>query len=300
MAFFADGDKIIVVDLITMKKIDEIDLEFGGCICHLSMNRSGNEIMAVRYDNTGRVCDLTTKKITTLTGHTSIVRCIIPGDATDIITCSSDRSIRTWDASGVCKKILTGHSDVVNCILYEEKSKRIYSASDDKSIIIWDYVSGNKIGSMVGHTSLVLSLAWVNATTIVSGSTDTTIKVWNITTSTCVNTFKSHTSWVNSVAVTPDGDHVISGSDDKTIKITNITGECVDTLSHHCKYVCKVSISPDGRLIGSSGWDRMFFIHEVSPPFPVLIHDGFLSSATQENKIFRLYSNGVIRVLEGH
>jgi WD40 repeat protein len=289
-----------MVDIFTMKEIDEIDLG-GGYIYHLSMTRSGNGVMAGCGDSTGRVYDLITKKITTFTGHTDLVRCIISGHGTDVITCSDDKTIRIWDGpSGVCKKKLTGHTGDVRSILYEEKSKRIFSASNDKSIICWDYVTYKKVGVVNGHKNAVVSLSWVNATTIVSGSWDRTIKVWDITSGTCLKTLSENTEYVNSVAVTPDGDHIISESDGKAVKITSIsTGVCIHTLSHHSFGVRKVAISPNGRFIGSGGLDHMFFLHEVSPPFPLLIHEGSLSSTTHKNKTFRLYSNGIIRIFNG-
>ena len=55
---------------------------------------------------------------------------------------SSDRTIRVWDVnSGLSLVILKGHKDVVRSASFSSDGTHIMSASDDKTIIIWDFPS---------------------------------------------------------------------------------------------------------------------------------------------------------------
>jgi WD40 repeat protein len=203
-----------------------------------------------------------------LRGHTDRVSCIVQGEGTDVLTCSEDNTIRRWNSStGVCLKIYKGHTDWVCSILYDEATKLIYSASDDKTIIVWNSETGEKIRVMEGHGNWVSSLVQVNDTTIASGSADGKIKLWDTTTLACIETI-SNGRHVNSVTATRDGWYLISGSDDDNVKVWNVaTGRCLHTLSHHNNWVMNVAVSPDGRFIASGGYDCMFHLLSVSPPF---------------------------------
>ena len=168
---------------------------------------------------------------------------------------------------GECLKIYEGHTDFVFSILYDEATKRIFSASEDKTIIVWNDETGEKIGVMEGHDGWAGSLTQVDGTTIASCSTDGTIKLWDMATLTCIKTILSGDT-VRSVAATPDGKHLISGSGANKVKVWSVaTGQCLDVLSHHTSFVSEVAVSPDGRFIASCGCDGMFHLLSVSPSF---------------------------------
>ena len=73
-----------------------------------------------------------------------------------------------------------------------------------------------------GHTSYVMSVALVNATTVVSGSADKTLRVWDLTTNTCTAVLNGHTDYVSSVVVLNETT-VVSGSADKTLRVWDLT-----------------------------------------------------------------------------
>ena len=59
-------------------------------------------------------------------------------------------------------------------------TKLIASGSDDMTIKIWNYESGECISTLSGHTSDVNSLVYIpSKKLIVSGSSDKSIKIWN-------------------------------------------------------------------------------------------------------------------------
>jgi WD40 repeat protein len=289
---YGDGENVTVLDTTTKRMIDTI--EVGSVMFGVTVCEDGRTLLAACGDSTGRVVDLPRKSSVILRGHTNWVTCIIECGERDVLTGSLDSTICRWNRfTGERIHTYTGHTRAVNSIVFTSQTNVMFSASDDMTIIAWNVDTGEQIGVMKGHISFVLSLAIVNATTIVSGSGDKTVKIWDITTMKEIETMSSHTSTVHSVAVTPDRECVVSGSDDKTVKVWSIaTGECITTLSHHSHWVLKVAVSPDGRFIASGGMDKIFHLLSVTPSFARTVCKGLLSTSPKHQANHRLLSDG--------
>jgi WD40 repeat protein len=100
-----------------------------------------------------------------LKGHNSNVRSVAYSpDGRHIISGSSDKSIRIWDAEtgAVVNNPIKGHTDEVWSVAYSPDGRRIISGSDDRTIRIWDAETGAAVGKpLEGHTassSLLLTL----------------------------------------------------------------------------------------------------------------------------------------------
>ena len=298
--YFSDHNKIIVYDIATRQKIKEIATG-GGHIRYISQSRDEKSLFVACRDSTVRIVDLVTGKEVILRGHTGDVRCIIQGKSTDVLTCSEDGTTRRWNSlTRECLRVYGGpygwHDAWVYAILYDEATDRIFSSlKRDKTIVVWNSDTGEKVGVMKGHARGAESLAWVNSTTIASCSDDGggTIQLWNTATLTCIKTISARN--VRSVVATSDGQHLITGPGNDKVKVWSVaTGQCLHTLSHHTTYVRRVAVSPDGRFIASSGYDHMLHLLKVSPPFSfaireeVLVHDAKV-------KMVSLFSDGAIR-----
>ena len=80
------------------------------------------------------------------------------------------------------------------------------NGSDNKTIIIWDIKSGNKLTTLIGHTDWVWSLVVLPNGLLASGSYDSTIKRWDIKSGNEIITLSGHTwLYVNCLVVLPDG-----------------------------------------------------------------------------------------------
>jgi len=89
---------------------------------------------------------------------------------------------------------------------------KLISASDDCSMKIWDFESGECLNTLYGHLSSVYCVAISrDSSTIISGSGDNTIKAWNIENGNCINTLREHTSSALSIAMGPKSfqDHLV-------------------------------------------------------------------------------------------
>ena len=154
----------------------------------------------------------------------------------------------------------------VNSIAYSPDGKTIISASDDKTLRLWD-LEGNKSPIVFrGHEDSVTSVAFSpNGKTIVSGSKDNTLRLWNLQ-GNQLQVFQWHKEstdkagnkgGVNSVAFSPDGKTIVSGADDKTLLLWDLEGkEPPKAFQGHEDRVVSVTFSPDGKMIVSGSFDK--------------------------------------------
>ncbi|CAD6447526.1 9d524d8b-d700-47ec-82e7-6433cbb3f74f [Sclerotinia trifoliorum] len=153
---------------------------------------------------------------------------------------------------------LEGHSDWVYSVAFSPDGTKIASGSKDKTIRLWDTITGKSLQTLEGYSDWVYSVAFSpDGTKIASGSKDKTIRLWDTITGKSLQTFEGHSDWVYSVAFSPDGTKIASGSNDKTIRLWDtITGKSLQTLEGHSDWVYSVAFSPDGTKIASGSKDE--------------------------------------------
>ena len=115
--------------------------------------------------------------------------------------------------------------------------RTIVSASNDRTLKVWDLATGICKATFEGHAGAVWGVAVTpDGQTLVSASADRTLKVWDLATGKCKATFEGHAGAVWGVAVTPDGQTLVSASDDRTLKVWDLaTGICKATFEGHAR-----------------------------------------------------------------
>eukprot|EP01099_Mayorella_cantabrigiensis_P005386 TRINITY_DN4301_c0_g1_i1.p1 TRINITY_DN4301_c0_g1~~TRINITY_DN4301_c0_g1_i1.p1 ORF type:complete len:485 (+),score=89.23 TRINITY_DN4301_c0_g1_i1:69-1457(+) len=105
-------------------------------------------------------------------------------------------------------------------VSFSPDGRFISSASFDKSIRIWDGLSGKYIAALRGHVGAIYQVAWSpDSRLLVSASKDSTVKLWNISTKKLLTDLPGHADEVYAVDWSPDGQRVASGSKDRLVKI---------------------------------------------------------------------------------
>ena len=150
---------------------------------------------------------------------------------------------------------LEGHDQGVNSVTFSPDGKMLASASDDKTIKLWDAQTGVEIRTLEGHDSMVKGVSFSpDGKMLASASDDKTIKLWDVQTGAEIRTIKGHDERVWSVSFSPDGKTLASGSRDKTIKLWDAqTGTEIRTIKSHDDSVIGVTFSPNGETLASSG-----------------------------------------------
>ena len=103
-------------------------------------------------------------------------------------------------------------------LLSHPNGTQIVSGSSDKTLCLWDAMSGAHLNTFKGHFDWVQSVAFSpNGTQVVSGSSDRTLCLWDVISGTNLNTFKGYSGSVWSVAFLSNGTQVVSRSYDNTL-----------------------------------------------------------------------------------
>lgn len=76
-----------------------------------------------------------------------------------MITGSRDKSIKVWDSSGQLLHTLGGHDNWVRGLVVHPSGKYLLSASDDKTLKIWDLKTGRCMKTLEAHDHFVTCIA---------------------------------------------------------------------------------------------------------------------------------------------
>ncbi|MBC1220030.1 serine/threonine protein kinase [Nostoc sp. UCD121] len=218
-------------------------------------------------------------------------------------------------------KAFKGHSSDVNSVAFSPDGITLGSASDDKTIKLWNLTSGEEIQTLEGHSNWIWTVAFSpDSKTLASGSADKTIKLWNVETGKLVRTLEGNTDGVTSVAFSPDGKTLASGTASKDIKIKlwNLeTGKLIRTLEGHTDGVPSVAFSPDGKTLASGSWDKTIKLWNLNTGKEIrtlkgnaesilsvaFAPDGVTLASGSKDKTIKLWNLNTgkeIRTLKGH
>ncbi|CAA7026815.1 unnamed protein product [Microthlaspi erraticum] len=108
----------------------------------------------------------------------------------------------------------------VNHVYFSPNGQWIASASFDKSVKLWNGVTGDFITAFRGHVGPVYQISWsADSRMLLSCSKDSTLKVWEIRTKSLKHDLPGHVDEVYAVDWSPDGEKVASGGKEKVLKL---------------------------------------------------------------------------------
>lgn len=168
------------------------------------------------------------------------------------------RSPAEWIPRPPERYALSGHRSPVTRVIFHPVFSIMVSASEDATIKLWDYETGDYERTLKGHTDSVQDIAFDHTGKyLASCSADMSIKLWDFQAYDCIKTMHGHDHNVSSVTFVPSGDFVVSSSRDKTIKMWEVaTGYCVKTYTGHREWVRMVRVYHDGSLLASCSNDQ--------------------------------------------
>ncbi len=194
----------------------------------------------------------------------------------------------------------------------------IASASEDKTVRLWNLDTGKQILALQGHSQFVQAVAFhpQQSDWLISAGRDRQIKVWDWTTQQQLRTLSGHTQQIHAIAFNPDGTLIASGSADKTLKLWTLNGAIISTFLGHRLAVNAVAFHPISPLIASASadttirlWhldgelDRILTGHTQAVRAIAFSPTGQLLASGGEDKTIRLWdvaSGQCCQVLPGH
>lgn len=165
------------------------------------------------------------------------------------------------------KFALTGHRSPITRVIFHPTYSIIASSSEDATIKVWDFETGDFERSLKGHTDAVQDIAFDSSGKLLAScSADMTIKLWEfVQTYDCMKTLKGHDHNISSVAFLPSGDHLLSASRDFLLKMWEVaTGYCIRTYTGHDGWVRMVQVYHDGSMFASCSSDQTICIWSIS------------------------------------
>jgi WD40 repeat protein len=163
------------------------------------------------------------------------------------------------DMNAVEVRRFEGHEGPVTSVAYAQDGRHALSGSWDRTVRVWDVMTGEELRHFEGHVDIVWRVALspdgrhgvsggqdrVNA----AGKRDYDLRVWAIDGPAQVQRLKGHQSTISGLVFAPDGHRLLSSSWDATVRLWDMdSGKQLDTLEFNGP-VLSVAVSPGGRQI---------------------------------------------------
>ncbi|MBX9681185.1 MAG: serine/threonine protein kinase [Gemmataceae bacterium] len=185
------------------------------------------------------------------------VRALAFSPAGDRIAGGVGVSIRIWDLAGNEIRRLSGHTSAIRSLCFHPEGNRLFSASDDKTIRVWDLLSFREVQRFTRHSSPVTGIALQSGEDVLlSGGRDQAVRVWDL------RSGQQTRSWLSGAAVlglslSGDGRRVASANFDTVVRIWDVaTGNALGELQGHKQMVSSVAFLPDGETLLTTSQDH--------------------------------------------
>ncbi|MBD2501579.1 WD40 domain-containing protein [Anabaena azotica] len=208
--------------------------------------------------------DITNSIFTNKLSHVLAVALSPHGNA--VATGDSSGEICVWNVTdGHLLQKFKDHKNWVWSVKFSPPDgHKLASASDDKTVKIWDVKTGEHLKTLTelleeeqSHDDWVRCVAFdKDGLLLASGSDDATIKLWDIKTGSFIRTLTGHQMRVWSLAFSPCSNSLVSGSDDKKVILWDTEiGKPIKVFTDHEERVQAVAFNRDGQLIASGSAD---------------------------------------------
>ncbi|MBI5184722.1 MAG: caspase family protein [Nitrospinae bacterium] len=166
-----------------------------------------------------------------------------------------------------------GHKAVINDVIFTRDGKYLVSASDDKTVLVWDVETGEVVRAIRGQIGegdegkiFAAALSPDNRVLAVGGYVkNNAIRLIDFQTGQVVRLLKGHGNVINGLAFSSDGQRLISGSADFTARVWDVrSGETLHILKGHTERIYAVAFSPDGKRVATGSLDHTLKLWDAS------------------------------------
>ena len=166
-------------------------------------------------------------------------------------------------------------------VSYSPTGKHIYSASEDKSIKMWDVATGIDVNTFNAHEAGVNCIYLSkDGKTLLSGDKNGKIILWNPLTGEVLTSIDGHEGGVHTAKLSTDGQMIVSGGEDELLKLWTLEGDSIKTIRGFSAPIKNLAISPSGdRIVTGGGKNNAPEVKLVDPEKGVILADALDSYA---------------------
>lgn len=195
---------IILWDCTTGEQLHVLG-EHIGPVKSVAFSYDGTTLASCSDDKTIKLWDVLTGNCKqTFAEHEDLVAAVAFSPCGQAIaSASADQTVKIWHTStGKCLHTLRGHERRVRSVAFSPTpiaqvaggtpgGGLLASGSDDRTVIIWDVNTGDRLKTFYGHEKVIWSVAFsIDGLTVASGSQDENIKLWRVDNRECL-TFRA-------------------------------------------------------------------------------------------------------------
>lgn len=174
----------------------------------------------------------------------------------------------------------------------------VFTASDDRTVRLWDLPSEHSVRTFVGHTDYARSGGFMpgslaSSGVVVSGSYDRTVRLWDPRMeSRSAMTFKMGAP-IEEVLPMPTGSTVLAAADNKIAVLDIVAGKPLHMIQSHQKTVTSLALASGGERLLSGALDGHMKVFETTGwnmvsgskyPSPILSLNAITSGINREDK----------------
>jgi U3 small nucleolar RNA-associated protein 15 len=238
-------------------------------VVHISSN---NDSFAVTTGTRVQIFSNRTRKLVkTITRFGDVARSgEIRKDGRVLVAGDDTGKIQVFDVNSraILKTWVTHKQPVWTTKFSPTELTTLLSASDDKTVRLWDLPSNESTTTFVGHSDYVRCANFMPGTMsnmIVSGSYDSTVKLWDPRTgsNSAVMTFK-HAAPIEDVLAMPSGTTVFAAAGESISVLDLVAARPLHLITNHQKTVTSLSLASNGRRLVSAGLEGHVKVFETT------------------------------------
>jgi WD40 repeat protein len=268
-------------------------------------------------DGTARLWDVATARTLSRFGS-DVVHADLSADGARVVTLSTDRIVRIWNASRANElhRIESADDPIVDAF-WDTGCRTIVTTTRAGVITVWDGESARTLRVLNHGSRVSRGAVSPDGARVAIADQFRVVTVWDIATGRSLATSSGHSSEIYTIAFSRDGSRVVTASEDGSARVLDVDGgRDIATLRGHTAPVIAASFDPNGSRVVTVSSDRSVRLWDLDSaqaipvqaeddylPAPVFSPDGATIATTSASGTVKLWDASTGRellTLRGH